>query len=139
MAHEYKTLYSTGDPELLDMLVNTFMQNGWDLWGNPYVLVYPSSDVRIYHQVMVKFDPEPEHSDIKVTGTALQNPAGFTVQVPETPDWRDQDDARETDGGATPPIIRRAEPLLDGMFCSCQEPGDNTDCPVHFGNSGMAS
>ncbi|MGA2504233.1 MAG: hypothetical protein ABSG01_09105 [Anaerolineales bacterium] len=129
MKYEYKTAFAN-TPELLDMLVNEFMAQGWELWGNPYVLVYPSSDVRIYHQVVVL----PKNVMVVKDATfEASEPAGFTVLVPEQP---------EVETGVNGSTIHSAWPLMDGRLCACfEKEGDNLECPMHYGQpvSGMVS
>ncbi len=104
MAHQYKLLHSEL-PEELDYLVNQHMEKGWELWGNPFATVFPPLNVRTFYQAVVHFDPSG-HEIIGNVETALREPAGYTIGVPETPSF-------------------------EGPCACLEKKGDNPDCPVH--------
>ena len=92
MAHKYKILHNS-EQDLLSAQVTKYLAEGWELWGNPFAIIFPSSDVCMSCQAVVRFDPSG-HEVIGKVETALsegnglrmaQEPAGYNVQVPETP------------------------------------------------------
>ncbi len=97
MAYQYKLLdYSDSDE--LSGAVTEHLAKGWDLWGNPFAVVEYGNQTS-YFQAMVQFDPSG-HAVVGQVETlrqaqgdaALNEPAGYSVQVPETPgadDFRD--------------------------------------------------
>jgi hypothetical protein len=128
MRHEYKTAFAN-TPELLDMLVNTYLEQSWDLWGNPYALVctIPSESLTLpilrFFQVVVRHI-HPSSVVEKVEIASINEPAGYTVQVPETPKIQTR---------ANGSVFEEAIPLFRGQLCCCYEKvGDNLDCWVHF-------
>lgn len=114
MAHEYRLI--TGNDILeFEKAVTSYLVEGWDLWGNPFVSVYPSSDIRVFYQAVVRMAPPVSY--VGKLETALTNePAGFSMQIPETPK------------------VQSTSPLFDGRLCACfEKEGDNLDCPIHYG------
>ena len=99
MAHKYRLLERPSSDELSDVVTER-LANGWDLWGNPFVEVVGYerhvTDVH-YFQAMVSFDPSGRevpaapsaHAVAGKVETALGEPAGYNVQVPETPSMND--------------------------------------------------
>lgn len=89
MAYQYKLLdYSDSDE--LSGAVTEHLAKGWDLWGNPFAVVEYGNQTS-YFQAMVQFDPSG-HGVVGQVESALSEPAGYSVQVPETPgadDFRD--------------------------------------------------
>ncbi|MBE3038292.1 MAG: DUF1737 domain-containing protein [Chloroflexi bacterium] len=117
MTHEYLILESLNS-ETLSEKVTEHLADGFDLWGNPFVV----PQIFAYCQAVVRFDPSG-HSVVGHIDTALVEPAGYSIQVPETP------------GGGE----GRAEdvPTFEGVPCGCSKiKGDNPKCRVHFGDDG---
>jgi hypothetical protein len=129
MGHEYKLLDCVGSVEL-SKEVTQHLADGWDLWGNPFVSHNEIGD-QYFHQTVVRFDLAG-HSVVGKLETALSEPAGYAVGVPETPE------AREMQNGPTVevPILEELQgrPFVEfaGGLCACYEKaGDNPECPIH--------
>jgi hypothetical protein len=128
MKQEYIVVHGE-TPEDLSALVNENAEQGWELWGNPFVAIvepYLSNMHKInnYCQSMVRFDI-PLISDVgKIDITASADlPIAHSIQIPETPDPLE---------GTIRRIVQRAVPLFYGQLCCCTEwVGDNPDCRVH--------
>ncbi len=98
MAHKYILLERSSSGEL-SAVVTERLADGWDLWGNPLIWYLDYLREVHYFQAMVRFDPSG-HAVVGQVETlrqaqgdaALNEPAGYSVQVPETPgadDFRD--------------------------------------------------
>jgi hypothetical protein len=131
MKTEYKILqgYQGYDEESLSVQVTKHLADGWDLWGNPFAYVYPSSDVTHICQAVVR-QVESEHGGMRMA----QEPAGYTVQVPETPAARFNVQETLQEIAETPEEVTdhdlAASASLDS--CACLEyQGDNPACRVH--------
>jgi hypothetical protein len=79
MTHEYKIVQSSGSG-LLGIAVTHCLAEGWELWGNPFLLTYDMVENGYICQAMVR-QVESEHGGMRMA----QEPAGYTVGVPETP------------------------------------------------------
>ncbi len=96
MAHKYRLLERLSSEELSNVVTER-LANEWELWGNPFVVEIQY--LGHYFQAMVRFDPSGHTVAGKIEtlrqaqgDAALDEPAGYTVQVPETPsadDFRD--------------------------------------------------
>lgn len=119
MTHEYKLLH--GDiEETLNKRVNEHLADGWELWGNAFFAGFTS-----VCQAVVRFDPSG-HAVIGKAETALREPAGYSVGVPETP-------GEQAGPTVEVPILPEFQtgPIVR---CTCLEYwGDNPDCRVHNG------
>jgi len=86
MAHKYRLLERPSSEKLSDVVTER-LADGWDLWGNPFAVEVEyfgqAKEVR-YFQAMVRFDASG-HAVAGKVETALGEPAGYSVQVPETP------------------------------------------------------
>lgn len=96
MAHKYRLLERPSS-DALSNVVTERLADGWELWGNPFA-AETKYDIRFF-QAMVRFEPsghavagQAETLRQAQGDAALREPAGYSVQVPETPsadDFRD--------------------------------------------------
>ncbi|TRZ51165.1 DUF1737 domain-containing protein [bacterium] len=144
MAHEYKLL--TGETVyVLSTLVTAHLADGFELWGNPFAV---STDIRSYLfcQAVVR-QVEREHGGMRMA----QEPAGYTVGVPETPeeDGKRAESRKQKAEGRKQKAEDKGRPVLEpglprktgdrgdvptfeGVPCDCFEiKGDNPKCAVH--------
>lgn len=128
MSHEYKMLRCR-DEIYLSSEVTKHLAEGWELWGNPFMLTMDMENGWIC-QAVVRMAQEPA---VAVQTNQTAEAAGFTTQVPETP-------LEEQDG----PTVK--VPILPEFACACFEKvGDNPQCHLHgggplpVGHGGLAS
>ena len=87
MTHQYELLEQKNLQEL-NRIVTEHLAAGWDLWGNPFVVVAEYGGVSIhYFQALTQFDYGTGRKVIyQEEHTLTDKPAaGYSVQVPETP------------------------------------------------------
>jgi hypothetical protein len=82
MSHKYQ-LQVAASPWRLSVAINACLADGWELWGNPFALVYPSSETITYCQAVVKIGEEKDWRE--ETRKQSRPAAGYTVGTPEMP------------------------------------------------------